>query len=190
MKKLIIVSGPSGSGKSTLLKRLFEEFPDSFLFSVSDTTRKPRVNERDGFHYNFISVDKFDRKVKDNEFVEWTEFSGNKYGTSKSAIEAILKKNKNCVLDIDMEGVKSLKKLAFESIFIFIKPPSLEELEVRLKNRGFNSEAELKKRLEIAKVEMKYADIGVHDHIIINKCLDKAYSDLKKCLLSHNIGII
>ncbi|XP_055692225.1 guanylate kinase isoform X2 [Lutzomyia longipalpis] len=176
----LVICGPSGSGKSTLLKRLFKEFPETFGFSVSHTTRKPRPGEEDGIHYHFVSVDEMQAAIERNEFLETATFSGNMYGTSKRAVQSVQAMGKVCVLDIEIEGVKQIKNSDLNPLLVFIKPPSIEELEKRLRGRKTETEESLQKRLNTAKVEIEYGSIPGNFHIIIhNLQVKKAYEELR-----------
>ncbi|KAL4896349.1 P-loop containing nucleoside triphosphate hydrolase protein [Aspergillus ambiguus] len=176
----IVVSGPSGTGKSTLLKRLFNEYPDTFGFSVSHTTRAPRPGEEDGVAYNFTTKDAFLDLVSKNGFIEHAVFGGNHYGTSVAAVRDIAEKSRICVLDIEMEGVKQVKRTDLNARFVFLAPPSLEELEKRLRGRGTENEESLQKRMAQAKNELEFSkQPGVHDKVIVNDDLEKAYQELR-----------
>jgi guanylate kinase len=128
---LLVISGPSGVGKSTLLDKLFKKYPKAFGFSCSHTTRKPRPGEVDHVNYHFCTRPEFDKLVAEKAFIEHAEFSGNCYGTSKMAVEHVQKQGKVCVLDVELNGIKSIKKLAIPAKFIFISPPSVQDLEKR-----------------------------------------------------------
>ncbi|KAK9703528.1 guanylate kinase [Basidiobolus ranarum] len=183
----IVVSGPSGSGKSTLLTKLFAEYPEKFGFSVSHTTRQPRSGEIPGKSYHFIDREKMEEEIRKEKFIEHAEFSGNLYGTSLDSIQEVLKSGKLCVLDIDMQGVKSVKKSNLNARFVFISPPSLESLEKRLRARGTENESSLKSRLDAAGGELDYAKLpGSHDIIIVNDELDTAYSKLKEFVFTDD----
>jgi guanylate kinase len=186
-KKLrpIVFCGPSGSGKSTLLKRLMAEYPKAFAFSVSHTTRKPRKGEENGREYHFVSREEIQRGINAGEFLEHAQFSGNYYGTSKSAVDAVLSQGRICALDIDIQGVINLKKTNLNPIFCFIKPPSLESLEKRLRERGTETEESLAKRLDTAKVELEYEknEKNAFDFVIVNDDLESAYDKLKVILI-------
>ncbi|XP_045539576.1 guanylate kinase [Papilio machaon] len=183
----LVLCGPSGSGKSTLLKRLLKEFPDKFGFSVSHTTRAPRPGEKDGIHYHFTNKDDMLAAIEKGEFLETATFSGNMYGTSKQAVEHVRRTGRICVLDIEMEGVKQVKKTDLDPLLVFVMPPSIEELERRLRARNTEQEDALKKRLETAKREIEFGEQPGNFHIIIlNDNLDKAYSDLCE-FISKNV---
>lgn len=180
---LFVLSGPSGAGKSTLLKRLFAEFPDKFGFSVSHTTRTPRDGECDGTHYHFTTASNFAKLVASNSFLEYATFAGNSYGTTFKAVEDVEKAGKNCILDIEMEGVKQVKASGRSAKFIFVRPPSLKALEERLRGRGSDKEDAIQKRLNQAKKELDYAAGDVHDVTIVNDDIEKAYGQLKGYIL-------
>ncbi|TPX32393.1 guanylate kinase [Synchytrium endobioticum] len=188
---LLVISGPSGTGKSTLLERLFKKYPASFGFSVSHTTRAPRPGEENGKAYHFITRDEFMEKVNATSdpspfFIEWAEFSSNLYGTSKNAVQTVIDSGKVCVLDVDMQGVKSIKKAEIPAKFLFISPPSLEALEARLKNRNTENDESLQKRMAAAGAEMEYAkEPGAHDIIVVNDDLDVAYKTVEDWIKSH-----
>lgn len=185
MSKPVVISGPSGSGKSTLLKKLFSEFPDRFGFSVSNTTRKPREGEKDGVDYNFDTVEEFKKGISENKFIEWTQFSGNYYGTSYKAVEDVAKKGKQCLLDIDAEGVKSVKNSHLTARYLFIRPPSIDALRERLIKRGTETPESISKRLTAAQRELDYADTGAHDKIIVNDDLDRTYKEFRSFILEE-----
>ncbi|KAK2735963.1 hypothetical protein FQN57_001036 [Myotisia sp. PD_48] len=188
----VVVSGPSGTGKSTLLKRLFAEYPDKFGFSISHTTRSPRAGEEHAREYYFTDKASFLKLVDDGGFIEHAVFGGNHYGTSTQAVREVRDKGRICVLDIEMEGVKQVKRTDLNARFVFIAPPSLEELERRLRGRGTETEESLNKRLAQAKVELKYAkEPGVHDKTIVNTDIEAAYAELKDYVVDDgNFGAI
>ncbi|MCJ1244413.1 hypothetical protein MMC30_001611 [Trapelia coarctata] len=180
----IVISGPSGAGKSTLLKRLFADHPNTFGFSVSHTTRSPRPGEKDGVDYTFTTKDSFQALADANGFIEHAQFGGNHYGTSVKAVKDIAEKERICILDIEMEGVKQVKRTDLNARFLFLSPPSLQILEQRLRGRGTENEESLQKRLKQAEAEMAYAkEKGVHERIIVNDDLERAYTELEEWVL-------
>ncbi|KAL2128959.1 hypothetical protein VTI74DRAFT_8413 [Chaetomium olivicolor] len=182
----IIISGPSGVGKGTLYGLLFQRHPETFTLSVSHTTRSPRPGEQDGVHYHFVTREDFLALKEKNGFLENAEFGGNLYGTSKATIEEQTAKGKTVVLDIEVEGVKQIKASGFPARYVFIAPPSEEELERRLRSRGTEKEESIQKRLKQAKVELEYSKIeGVHDRIIVNDDLEKAYKELEEFVFAE-----
>ncbi len=178
--KLIVFSAPSGSGKTTIVKELLKEKDFRLEFSVSATSRKKRPEETEGKDYYFLSVDEFKKKVRNNEFAEWEEVYKNQfYGTLKSEIERIRNKGKNVIFDIDVAGGISVKNLYGDNcLTIFIKPPSIAELEKRLRHRKTETEESLKKRLAKAEKELSFAD--KFDTVIINDVLETAVKEVKE----------
>ncbi|KAK0715573.1 guanylate kinase [Lasiosphaeris hirsuta] len=175
----IVISGPSGVGKGTLYNLLFERNPETFTLSVSHTTRGPRPGEENGTHYHFVTKEGFASLKNNGGFVESAQFGDNFYGTSKATIEEQTRKGKVVVLDIEMEGVKQIKASGFDARYVFIAPPSFEELEKRLRGRGTDKEESILKRLAQAKLELEFSKTpGVHDKIIVNTDLEKAYEEL------------
>ncbi|XP_028857024.1 guanylate kinase 1b isoform X2 [Denticeps clupeoides] len=182
----VVLSGPSGAGKSTLLKRLMKDYEGVFGFSVSHTTRNPRPGEEDGKDYHFVTREKMQEGIDNEDFIENAEFSGNMYGTSKSSIEDVQAQNLICILDVDIQGVKNIKKTDLNPIYISIQPPSLEILEKRLRDRQTETEESLQKRLEAARIDMELSkEPGVFDLIIINDDLEEAYELLKSALMEE-----
>lgn len=182
----IVISGPSGTGKSTLLKRLLAAHPDTFGFSVSNTTRSPRAGEVDGKDYAFITKDAFLEGIERGDFIEHAQFSGNYYGTTVAGVNKVTASGKKCILDIDSQGVLLVKKTHLNARFLFIAPPHMTELERRLRSRATDSEEAVAKRLEAAKLEMALAqEPGVHDTIVVNDDLEKAYKQLEAFCLDN-----
>ncbi|XP_055229495.2 guanylate kinase isoform X1 [Gorilla gorilla gorilla] len=151
----VVLSGPSGAGKSTLLKRLLQEHSGIFGFSVSHTTRNPRPGEENGKDYHFVTREVMQRDIAAGDFIEHAEFSGNLYGTSKVAVQAVQAMNRICVLDVDLQGVRNIKATDLRPIYISVQPPSLHVLEQRLRQRNTETEESLVKRLAAAQADME-----------------------------------
>ncbi|XP_053740019.1 guanylate kinase isoform X2 [Synchiropus splendidus] len=180
----VVLSGPSGAGKSTLLKKLMKEYDSVFGFSVSHTTRSPRPGEENGKDYHYVSREAMQAAIARGDFIENAEFSGNLYGTSKAAVQAVQAKNLICILDIDMQGVRNIKRTDLDPIYISIQPPSMTVLETRLRDRQTESEENLQKRLRAAEVDMELSkEPGMFDVVIINDRLEEAYGKLQEALL-------
>ncbi|OAY43185.1 guanylate kinase 2 [Manihot esculenta] len=190
--KPVVISGPSGVGKGTLISMLMKEFPTTFGFSVSHTTRASRGMEKDGVHYHFTERSVMEKEIKDGKFLEFASVHGNLYGTSIEAVEVVADAGKRCILDIDVQGARSVRASSLEAIFIFICPPSMEELEKRLRARGTEAEEQILKRLRNAEAEMEQGkSSGIFDHILYNDELEECYENLKKLLgldgISYNV---
>ncbi|KIM45003.1 hypothetical protein M413DRAFT_442959 [Hebeloma cylindrosporum] len=177
----LVLSGPSGVGKSTLLKRLFAEFPDKFGFSVSHTTRNPRPGEVNGTQYHFVTAQRFKDLIDENAFIEHAEFSGNFYGTSFETVRQVQEQGRRCILDIEAQGVRQIKNTNLNPVYLFISPPDMASLRARLQQRGTETESSVQKRLATALKEIEYAkEPNVHDLVIVNDDLDRAYELFKK----------
>jgi len=174
--KAIIVCAPSGAGKTSIVKHLLETMP-RLSFSVSACSRQKRENEIDGKDYYFLTADEFREKIREGAFVEWEEvYQGSYYGTLKSELERIWAENRVPIFDVDVKGGISLKTyFGSNALAIYIKPPSIAALELRLKNRGTETEETLRKRLERAEFELGFANN--FDHAIINESLETACAD-------------
>ncbi|XP_039024954.1 guanylate kinase 2-like [Hibiscus syriacus] len=182
-EKPVVISGPSGVGKGTLINMLMKEFPSMFGFSVSHTTRAPRGTEKNGVHYHFTERSIMEKDIKDGKFLEFASVHGNLYGTSIEAVVAVADLGKRCILDIDVQGAKSVRASSLDAIFIFISPPSMQQLEERLRLRGTETEEQIQKRLRNAKAEFEQGQSsGIFDHILCNDNLEKCYENLKKLL--------
>ncbi|RKX42104.1 MAG: guanylate kinase [Verrucomicrobia bacterium] len=188
---MIVVSAPSGAGKSTLCNRLVDEFP-KVVYSVSCTTRAPRGDEQDGKHYYFLSKREFKERIKNGEFLEYAKVHGNFYGTLEDTVLYAMEEGNHVILDIDVQGASQIRgslarldprnpvRRGFTDIFI--SPPSMEELETRLRGRGTDEEAVIRKRLDNAKAEMECAK--EYSYQIVNGDLETAYQELKTVILS------
>ncbi|XP_022239900.1 guanylate kinase-like isoform X2 [Limulus polyphemus] len=165
----LVICGPSGCGKSTLLKILMKEYKNYFGFTVS--------------HYHFVTRHEMQQAIEKGEFIEHVEYSKNLYGTSKNAIKAVQEKGLVCILDIEVEGVKNIKKTDLNPRYIFIKPPSMEALKERLQKRGTETDESINERICRAKKELEYGEMpGNFDIIVLNDCLEDAYRELKNYL--------
>ena len=174
--KFIVIAAPSGSGKTTIVNKLLNDKSLNLSFSISATSRAPRNNEVDGVNYFFLTNEEFIKKIENKEFVEWEEvYKDNFYGTLTSELENTI--NKNLVFDIDVIGGLNIKKkFPKQTITIFIKPPSIDELENRLRNRNLDSNASIKIRVEKAKDEILLAD--QFDYIVENNVLENSFNEV------------
>jgi guanylate kinase len=172
--KLLVVSGPSGVGKSTITNRLRAD--DRFWISVSATTRGMRTGEINGVDYHFVSDEVFKSMIKNNEFLEWADFAGAKYGTPRRAVEQALLSGKNVILEIELNGARQVRRNSKDAVLIFIEPPSWEELTERLINRGTESPEATQARLERAKEELSAA--SEFDYVVINHQVDESVAQL------------
>ena len=179
---MLIVSSPSGAGKTTLCSRLRAEFPD-LRFSVSHTTRAPRPTEADGREYHFVDEKAFERAVDASEFVEWAQVHGYYYGTSFTEIERARAETSGVIFDIDFQGARQIRASFPESVSVFILPPSLEELERRLRGRGTEDEATTQRRL--ANAEREIAHYGLFDYVVVNDDIGKAHDRLRSIVYAE-----
>lgn len=182
MKKgrLIVITGPSGVGKTTLLKRLLKGHKKEITFSVSYTSREPRINEIDGVDYFFITKEEFEKEIKENKFLEYALVHGNFYGTSREQVDKVIKGGKDCLLDIDVQGGLILMSKNTEAMYIFIAPPSLDTLKERLYHRSTDDVEVIERRLKNAEKELLEKD--KYDFLVINDNLETAYKDLEKII--------
>ncbi|MDR3361914.1 MAG: guanylate kinase [Desulfovibrio sp.] len=181
----LVVSAPSGTGKTTLVKRLLAEF-SNFGYSVSCTTRKPRVGEVNGRDYWFLSREEFERRRDQNYFAEWADVYGNLYGTPLEPVRQMLREGRDALFDIDVQGAAQLKLSLGEATFVFILPPGLDALERRLRGRGLDDEQAIQKRLDGARWEM--IEARWYNALIVNDTLDKAYDELRAVYLAATLA--
>lgn len=174
---MIVFSGPSGAGKGTLKNLYMEEFGNRTYFSVSATTRSPRPGEIDGIDYHFVTKDKFEEMIAQNEFLEWAFVHGEYYGTPKQQAYDNLSNGKDVIFDIDVQGGLQIKEKIPNALMIFITPPDTDVLEKRLRGRGTETEDKIVKRLNNAIAELDY--IKDYNYVIINDVLEDAYENLK-----------
>ncbi|MBW4602207.1 MAG: guanylate kinase [Calothrix sp. FI2-JRJ7] len=177
--KLIVLTGPSGVGKGTLMRTLLQRHPELY-YSVSATTRAPRPGEIDGKHYHFIERSKFEQLVAHGEFLEWAEFAGNYYGTPRQAVLNQINAGKCVVLEIELEGARQIRTSFPEAKSIFILPPSLTELENRIRGRGQDPEEAIRRRLNRAHEEIQAAD--EFDVQIVNDDFEAALQSIETAL--------
>ena len=182
---LIVFTGPSGVGKGTVVKRLFEEL-DEICFSVSATTRKQRVGEEEGVNYFYKSRAEFEQMISSDKLLEWAEFVGNYYGTPRDFVEEMLESGKDVFLEIEVQGALQVIK-SCKPVTIFLLPPSFEELESRLRNRGTEDEETLQRRLAKAREEMKETD--QFKYKVINDDVEAATEKLKAIILAERIKV-
>jgi len=183
--KLIVFSAPSGSGKTTIVRHLLGIDALNLEFSISATSREPRGTEEDGKDYYFISTEQFKQHIKNEDFLEWEEvYRDNFYGTLKSEVERIWALGKNVIFDIDVVGgLRIKKKFPKETLAVFVKPPSVDELKIRLKKRKTESKDKINMRIAKASVEM--ATAPQFDFIIINDALEDALEEAEKLVARH-----
>lgn len=179
--RLIVLTGPSGVGKGTLLRSLLQRHPELYL-SVSATTRSPREGEIDGKHYYFVSRSQFEQMVKADDLLEWAEFAGNFYGTPRQQVEERIGQGQWVILEIELEGARQIKHTFPSAARIFILPPSMTELEQRLRGRGQDSDEAIARRLSRASAEIAAAD--EFDIQIINADLEKALQSIESAIFS------
>lgn len=182
--KIIIIAAPSGAGKTSVTRHLLKTLPDKLAFSISCATRSPRNNEQHGVDYYFITADEFKDRINNNEFVEWEMvYAGKYYGTLKSELRRIWDMHKAPLLDVDVKGgIIVQTQYTMQSLSLFIEPPSIEELEKRLKARGTESPESLKARISKASYEMTFKDR--FDHVIVNDKLEQACSEAEAIVRS------
>ncbi|MFO0678394.1 MAG: guanylate kinase [Polyangiaceae bacterium] len=181
---LLILSSPSGAGKTTLTRKLEQSFP-SLRFSVSHTTRSPRPTEVDGRDYHFVDRAKFESMIERGAFLEWAEVHGNLYGTSLSEIEGA-EKTPGCagmIFDIDYQGARQIRAKVPDVVGVFILPPSMEELERRLRGRASESEEVVRRRFAVAEREIEH--YALFDHLVVNDSLDHAFDELRSVIVAE-----
>ncbi len=181
---LFVVSGPSGVGKTSMIKSIISEMEDA-IFSVSCTTRPKRPGEVDGEDYFFVSEEEFKRMIEEDAFLEWARVHGYLYGTPRKFVEDTVNKGKDVILDIDVQGALSVKKKVEDAVYIFIAPPSMEDLRERLEKRKTEDKEAMERRLEDARWELQL--IEEFDYLIINRDLVEAINDLKSIMRSERL---
>jgi guanylate kinase len=180
---LLVLSAPSGAGKTTLARKLLAELPNG-IFSVSSTTRRPRGQERDGVDYQFVDVERFQRQIEDGGFVEWAEVHGHFYGSPQSVVDQARATQGVAIFDIDVQGGQAIKRKHPDAVLVFILPPSMEELERRLRDRKTDSDETIRRRMLAARAEMERGSAS-YDFIIVNDDFERAYSDLRSVVAAE-----
>jgi guanylate kinase len=183
--KLVVISGPSGAGKTSVCRAL-KQRPE-VEFSVSATTRAPRQGERDGVDYHFLSRDDFQRRLAENQFLEWASYNGNLYGTPRWPMDSALARGRTFLVEIEVKGTRQLRERGTPGMYLFIEPPSIAELRRRLELRGTNAAAEIDQRVRIAEEEMEasrelVAGAALYDHRIVNLELDATIAAVEKLI--------
>ncbi len=176
---LIVLSGPSGTGKGTVCKALLNKHPEISL-SISCTTREPRVGEIHGTHYFFTKMEEFEDRIGKGEFLEYANVFSNYYGTPKSFVDEMLASGKDVLLEIDVQGALQVKENSPEGVYIFLIPPSMAELEKRIRSRGTETEEKIRQRLGKAGAEMDLMD--KYDYVIVNDKVDKVVSRIESIM--------
>jgi len=173
---LIVIAGPSGVGKGSVVRRLLARDPEGLSLSVSVTTRSPRPGEVDGVDYGFVHDDAFDAMIRAGELLEWAEIVGHRSGTPAQFVEEQLAAGRDVVLEIDVKGAQQVRDASPDAVLIFLLPPSLAELERRLRGRGTEDDARIERRLDTARWELQQE--GWFDHRVVNDDLDRATEEV------------
>jgi guanylate kinase len=183
---LLVLSGPSGSGKGTVSKALMEKRKD-IIFSVSVTTRKPRIGEENGKNYYFVSENEFDTMVKADEFLEYALVHNNYYGTPRDFVYEQIDKGEIVLLEIDVQGALQIKKNCKDAVFIFLLPPTMDELKNRIIKRGTESESDINTRFENAFKELDF--VGEYDFFVVNDKIEKAVEDIEAIIHAEKLRV-
>ena len=180
---LLVVSAPSGCGKGTILGEILKD--DSFYYSISATTRAPREGEQDGVNYHFITKEEFEQRIAQGGMLEYAQYCGNYYGTPKKEVEQMRDAGRDVILEIEVEGAMKVRALCPDAVFLFIAPPSVEELRRRLNRRGTEAAEVIEERVSQAARELSYADR--YDYIIVNGELEKAIQDFRTVVRAEKL---
>lgn len=182
---LIVVSAPSGCGKGTILGEILKD--DKFYYSVSATTRSPREGEQNGVNYHFITREDFEERIKNNAMLEYAEYCGNYYGTPKKEIEEMREMGKNVLLEIEVQGAMKVREICPDALFVFILPPSVNELERRLRKRGTETDEVIAERVSQAKGELAFAE--KYDYVVVNNALEDAICDFRAVIKAEELKV-
>lgn len=180
---LLVVSAPSGCGKGTILGEILKD--DSFYYSISATTRAPREGEQDGVNYHFITKEEFKQRIAQGGMLEYAQYCGNYYGTPKKEVEQMREAGRDVILEIEVEGAMKVRALCPDAVFLFIAPPSVEELRRRLNKRGTEAAEVIEERVSQAARELSYANR--YDYIIVNGELEKAIQDFRTVVRAEKL---
>lgn len=180
---ILLLSAPSGAGKTTLAHRLIQEESHAH-FSISHTTREPRGAEKDGVDYHFVDSLSFQQSIERGDFVEWAEVHGHFYGSPQAGVDRALDQGELVVFDIDVQGGQAIKRKYPEALTVFVLPPSVDELERRLRSRGTDAEETIRRRMLAARVEMEKG-VATYDFIVINDRFERAYADLRAIVIAE-----
>lgn len=179
---LIVLSGPSGTGKGTICRELLRSYPN-LHYSISATTRQPRTGEVDGINYWFLKHEKFREMINTNEFLEWAEVYGNYYGTPRTYVTGLLNSGKDVILEIDTQGAMQIKNKFPQGVFVYIVPPSLDELANRIHKRGTETMEAIKKRLGCVRNELSY--VNNYNYIVVNDEVSKAVEKIESIICAE-----
>ncbi|WP_032121794.1 guanylate kinase [Clostridium amazonitimonense] len=182
---LIVISGPSGAGKGTICKALLER--NEYYLSISATTRSPRKGEEDGINYYFLDRNEFKTKIEEDDFLEYAEVYGNLYGTPRSKVQDMLDSGKDVILEIDIQGALRVKDKVDDGVFIFILPPSMEELKQRIIKRGSETPESLMTRFKSAYQEINY--VSKYNYAVVNDTVDKAVRKIESILIAEKCRV-
>lgn len=180
---LLVVSAPSGCGKGTILGEILKD--DSFYYSISATTRAPREGEQDGVNYHFITKEEFEQRIAQGGMLEYAQYCGNYYGTPKKEVEQMREAGRDVILEIEVEGAMKVRALCPDAVFLFVAPPSVEELRRRLNKRGTEAAEVIEERVSQASRELSYANR--YDYIIVNGELEKAIQDFRTVVRAEKL---
>lgn len=181
---LVVISGPSGVGKGTVRQALFQREGHDLVYSVSMTTRKPRVGEENGREYYFVTEEEFKERISEGKFLEYTQFVGNYYGTPLDKVNEHLENGKEVVLEIEVDGAGQVRSKMPDGVFIFVAPPTMADLKKRLKRRGTESDEVINERFEKAKREIGLAEL--YDYIVVNDTVENAADKIMAIIRSEH----